>query len=46
MKKAIVDDGQGITDTLFGAIITLQGNRRTLGKSLLRSINRSEWRNF
>lgn len=45
-EKAIVDDGQGITDTLFGAIITLQGNRRTLGKSLIRSINRWEWRNF
>ncbi len=40
--KDIVNDGQGISDTLFGAFVTLEG----LVSSVKKSINRPAWRNY
>ncbi len=40
--QEIVDDDQGITDTLFGAYVTLEGNVSSVKKS----INRPAWRNY
>ena len=44
--EAILNDGQGISDPLFGTLRTLEGNVMLLGDNSLRSINNHEWRNF
>lgn len=44
--QAILNDGQGITDSLFGAVMTLEGKQLILGPSAIRNINRPAWRNF